>query len=371
MAIGDKKPVVMEFDKAVPEGVATLDEFGKLETDQRPDYTISQVTGLESALSEKAVKTEVGEHFTTLDSTTQTATENIESLQSDMEQAQTDISGLKTGKADAATVTSLSTTVSGLQTSKAEQTALTTVENNVKSFAYIPDGAGPHNAVYRGISLGTTVTAEQYAAISAGTFKGMFIGDYWTISSRVYRIAAFDYYFNVGDNSVTTQHHVVIVPDASFGNVSMNSTDTTNGGYVGSDMFKTGLETARTAIKAAFPNHVLSHRKFLVNAVTNGTVSGAAWTTVDVDLMTEQNVYGSSILESRSTPTVFQWTHTVDKSQFPLFAHRPDMIIASRVTYWLQNVCSSVRFAFVYGYGFASCSVASYAFGVRPAFCIS
>ncbi len=371
MAIGDKKPVVMEFDKAVPEGVATLDEFGKLETDQRPDYTISQVTDLQAELDKKAVKSEVNEHFTTLDGTTQTATDNIESLQSDMEQAQTDISDLetdvsrlKTSKADQTALTS------GLAT-KADQTALTTVENNVKSFAYIPDGAGPHNAVYRGISLGKTVTADQYAAISAGTFKGMFIGDYWTINSRVYRIAAFDYYYNVGDNPVTTQHHVVIVPDASFGNVAMNSTNTTNGGYVGSEMFKTGLETAKTEIKAAFPNHVLSHRKFLVNAVTNGTVSGAAWTTVDVDLMTEQNVYGSSILESRSTPTVFQWTHTVDKSQFPLFAHRPDMIIASRVTYWLQNVCSSVLFALVHGSGFATCSGASLAFGVRPAFCIS
>lgn len=37
MAIGDKKTVVMEFDRAVPGGVATLDKFGKLAEGQRPD----------------------------------------------------------------------------------------------------------------------------------------------------------------------------------------------------------------------------------------------------------------------------------------------------------------------------------------------
>ena len=35
MAIGEKKPVVMEFDRAVPGGVATLDENGKLVESQR------------------------------------------------------------------------------------------------------------------------------------------------------------------------------------------------------------------------------------------------------------------------------------------------------------------------------------------------
>lgn len=37
MAIGDKKPVVMEYDRAVPGGVATLGRDGKLEESQRPD----------------------------------------------------------------------------------------------------------------------------------------------------------------------------------------------------------------------------------------------------------------------------------------------------------------------------------------------
>ena len=37
--------------------------------------------------------------------------------------------------------------------------------------------AGFHNSVYRGKYLGSSVTAEQYAQISAGTFDDLFIGD--------------------------------------------------------------------------------------------------------------------------------------------------------------------------------------------------
>ena len=61
-----------------------------------------------------------------------------------------------------------------------------------------------HNGSYRGKYLGTSVTAEQYAAISAGTFEDLYIGDYWTIGGVNYRIAAFDYYWNCGDTALTT-----------------------------------------------------------------------------------------------------------------------------------------------------------------------
>ena len=55
-----------------------------------------------------------------------------------------------------------------------------------------------HNTLYRGKYLGTSVTATQYTAISAGTFEDLYIGDYWTIGGVNYRIAAFDYYWNCG-----------------------------------------------------------------------------------------------------------------------------------------------------------------------------
>lgn len=85
------------------------------------------------------------------------------------------------------------------------------------------NNAGAHNAIYRGKSLGSTVTTAQYAAIKAGTFDDLYIGDYWTIGGVNYRIAAFDYYLNSGDTNCTT-HHVVIVPDTCLYNAQMHNT---------------------------------------------------------------------------------------------------------------------------------------------------
>lgn len=240
------------------------------------------------------------------------------------------------------------------------------------------NNAGAHNAIYRGKSLGSTVTTAQYAAIKAGTFDDLYIGDYWTIGGVNYRIAAFDYYLNSGDTNCTT-HHVVIVPDTCLYNAQMHNTssggwesgaaNTTAGGYVGSDMYKSNLEQAKTTIKSAFSGHVLKHRIYLTNAVANGRASGGAWCDSEVDLMCEQMVYGSGIFSPVSDGSNVPANYRVEKSQLPLFQHEPSRI-CNRATWWLRDVITASDFAYV-GNGDAGCSYASYSLGVRPAFCIS
>ena len=231
------------------------------------------------------------------------------------------------------------------------------------------NNAGAHNAIYRGKSLGSTVTTAQYAAIKAGTFDDLYIGDYWTIGGVNYRIAAFDYYLNSGDTSCTT-HHVVIVPDTCLYNAAMNSTNTTTGGYVGSAMHTANLEQAKTIIKGAFSGHVLKHRIYLTNAVANGRASGGAWCDSEVDLMCEQMVYGSGIFSPVSDGSNVPANYRVEKSQLPLFQHEPSRI-CNRATWWLRDVITASHFALVDGDGSANCDSASNSRGVRPAFCIS
>lgn len=241
------------------------------------------------------------------------------------------------------------------------------------------NNAGAHNAIYRGKSLGSTVTTDQYAAIKAGTFDDLYIGDYWTIGGVNYRIAAFDYYLNSGDTNCTT-HHVVIVPDTCLYNAQMHNTssggwesgaaNTTAGGYVGSDMYKSNLEQAKTTIKSAFSGHVLKHRIYLTNAVANGRASGGAWCDSEVDLMCEQMVYGSGIFSPVSDGSNVPTNYRVEKSQLPLFQHEPSRI-GNRNDWWLRDVITASIFALVGGSGLASCGDASDSLGVRPAFCIS
>lgn len=241
------------------------------------------------------------------------------------------------------------------------------------------NNAGAHNAIYRGKSLGSTVTTAQYAAIKAGTFDDLYIGDYWTIGGVNYRIAAFDYYLNSGDTSCTT-HHVVIVPDTCLYNAQMHNTssggyeggaaNTTAGGYVGSDMYKSNLEQAKTTIKSAFSGHVLKHRIYLTNAVANGRASGGAWCDSEVDLMCEQMVYGSGIFSPVSDGSNVPTNYRVEKSQLPLFQHEPSRI-CNRNTWWLRDVITASDFAYVNDNGSAGYSNASNSLGVRPVFLLS
>lgn len=230
-------------------------------------------------------------------------------------------------------------------------------------------GAGAHNSVYRGANLGTSVTSAQWAAIQAGTFDDMYIGDYWVIGGVTYRIAAFDYYLRAGDTDMTT-HHVTLVPDVPMYTHVMNDTNVTTGGYVGSKMYTSGLTQAKNTINTAFGStHVLTHRQYLSNAVTNGRPSGGSWYDSTVELMTEQNVYGGKIFGAGNDGSSVPALYTVDKSQYPLFAFRPDLI-SNRQIFWLRDVVSAALFAVVPNNGRASYNSASTFVGVRPAFSI-
>lgn len=231
------------------------------------------------------------------------------------------------------------------------------------------DNAGAHNSIYRGKNLGTTVTEEQWEAISSGTFTDLYIGDYWVIGGVNWRIAAFDYYLNCGDTSFT-KHHAVIVPDTCLYSAQMNTTNVTTGAYKGSAMYTANLTQAKSTINSAFgSSHVLSHRIYLSNATSNGRASAGEWTDSTVDLMCEHMVYGSGIFSPVSDGSNVPNNYRVEKGQLPLFALEPSRI-CNRDTWWLRDVITAAAFAHVYGGGHADYYLASDSYGVRPAFCI-
>lgn len=230
----------------------------------------------------------------------------------------------------------------------------------------LADGAAAHNCIYRGKNLGTSVTAEQYAAISSGKFTDLYIGDYWVINGVTYRIAAFDYYYNCGDTNFT-KHHVVIVPDTSLYKAQMNTSNVTTGGYTGSAMYKSNLAQAKTTIKAAFGSaHVLTKRELLTNAVNGNTPSGWAWFDSDVELMNEVQVYGSVAWGAHDGNG---YNVASGDGQFPLFMFDRTKL-HNREDYWLRDVSSATGFSRVYDGGDACNVSASSSNGVRPAFCI-
>ena len=262
---------------------------------------------------------------------------------------------------------------SGIELTQAEYDALVTAGTVKPDVMYfITDGdsgsdieeefhnAGIHNSRYRGKFLGNSVTSEQYTRISDGTFKDMYIGDYWTINNVNWRIAAFDYYMNCGVTP-TTEHHVTLVPDTPLYTHCMNSgSDTTSGGYLGSEMYKTGLNQAKTIINTAFgETHVLKYGNRLPTSSPESSSSDVEST---VELMNQINVYGS-IINGSNTGIVF----TYDNVQYPLFALNHSMI-TNGVKWWLRDgsdqhgfICTSIE-------GITNINGSRQVLGVRPSF---
>lgn len=278
-----------------------------------------------------------------------------------------------TGATDAPTARenlgALSSADGAVGTSNLGANVVTRAKMAIDAFT-LADNAGAHNAVYRGKNLGSAVTAAQWAAIGAGTFEDLYIGDYWKIGGVNYRIAAFDYYLNTGDTKCT-DHHVTLVPDVGIGASAMNTTDTTAGAYASSKMRSTGLDTAKAAINSAFgAAHILSHRQLFQNAISGNVASGGSWYDSSIDLMAEQNVFGCRI-NGNSAPSGSSgpYNNTIDESQFPLFMYRHDLT-DSDDWYWLRDVSSATNYCYVSLSGYAAAYPASGVANVRPAFSI-
>ena len=232
------------------------------------------------------------------------------------------------------------------------------------------DGFAPvelRRVLFRGKNLGTALTAVQKAAIKDGSFKGMFLGDYWSIGGRIWRIVDMDYWYNCGDTAFTS-HHLVIMPDEALYNAQMNTTNVTTGGYVGSAMYKSNLANAKTIVNAAFQGSVLTHREYLCNAVANGRPSGGAWFDSSIELPNEPMMYGHPHFSPTSDGSTVPSIYTISKTQLALFMVCPRFIVNRSYNQWLRDVVSSANFAFVSRGGNAAYYYASDSRGVRPVF---
>lgn len=242
--------------------------------------------------------------------------------------------------------------------------------------------AGTHNSIFRSKYLGDSVTDAQWAAIQAGTFEDLWIGDYWTINGVNYRIAAFDYYLNdyYGDNK-TTSHHVTIVPDTCpvASCFAMDTNGNTNNGYTKSTAKTTDMASTVTAIETAFTAaHVMEHYVALCTAASAGKPTSWSWTKTKVDLMNEVMVFGTHMLSAQGESYGYYSTGTSCLTQLPLFALAPDFINGDKIYseqkiygYWLRDIVDEYYFACVdTANGNASFDLAggAYYYGFRPSF---
>lgn len=223
-----------------------------------------------------------------------------------------------------------------------------------------------HKTVFRGKNLGTSLTSAQKAAIQAGTFEDLWLGDYWVINGINWRIVDFDYWYNSGDTKFT-KHHLVIMPDKGLYLARMNNTGTTvSGGYANSDMRTKNLANARNTVSSAFGNALLTHREYLSDAESGGHVTSAAWYDSDVDIPNEIMIYGCNIMASGTDGSSLAFKGTNSYKQLALFRTTSDF----RSNMWLRDISAIDRFTYEDSSGIVTFGQADYQVNVRPVFAI-
>lgn len=238
------------------------------------------------------------------------------------------------------------------------------------------NSAEQHRMIFRGKNLGSTFTSEQKSNIQNGSFKDLYVGDYWKMGDVTYRIADIDYWYGCGFFDELTDHHLIIIPDGSLYRGPMDSSGKTDNGYSGSTMNTSGLTQAETQVKNAFgSDSVLIHDSYFVNKVTDGVPTGSSYDSVYLEIPNERMVYGTEILAAPSSGSAYSSGYTFSKTQLALFMIAPKFIISrdkdgEREYWWLRDVVTSSFFAFVTHVGYASCYSALASRGVRPVFAI-
>lgn len=271
---------------------------------------------------------------------------------------------------------------------------VTIAVKNILSF--MPKGAASHNGIFRGKDLTNIYTIDEMCdMISRGTFDDLYIGDYFdkTIhstytESEVVRnvFAVFNPYLNNGDTPFEQNHAGIVTKNCLTATHQMNSTNTTEGGFLGSDMWQTVLPVYAEAFQEALGGHLLTHRELLTNTVnadlyTNagagykGACTNSEWVDATISFLSEIQVYGSNVFSSSFYDT------GCDNLQLPLFALDPTEKVCGRGSngegseterqwYWLKNVASSTNFAIVNNVGDSYASGSSRSGGVRLLFCL-
>lgn len=220
-----------------------------------------------------------------------------------------------------------------------------------------------HRMIYRGKNLGTSFTTEQSQAVQNGTFTDMYVGDYWVINGKTRRIGDIDYFIHCGDNA-DLGHHLLIVDDgvdlSADGSTThfMNDTDTTAGGFKGSKMWQSTIPNKILPdITTAFGSHLLTHREYISNAVTEGAPSGGEWVDTTYNIFNEAMYYGT-VVNGANNGGSGLFNVGCSKNQIALFKFdQSSMNRKSNI--WLRDVVSATGFAFVDFTGYAARIVAS------------
>lgn len=240
-----------------------------------------------------------------------------------------------------------------------------TVKADVLPYALFNGVPRMHASIFRGAYLGGAFTAEQKLAISTGAFTDLWIGDYWVINGRTYRIADFNYWTS---GQAEPKNHVVVIPDNVFNVLAMQASGTYTG-YVNTTYRTTGIAGAKNTINTAFgSSYIYQYKDFGAQALdSSGNATSTVEFTCNIEAMNEFMLFGGARVATAYAG------RTRSLTQFALFQMAPDYISTDSGMYWLRDADTDTRCAFVRGEHIVSSTYVSNATAVaaRPCFAIT
>lgn len=315
------------------------------------------VSGPVSTISLDALQAKLQGEFETWFSSVRDALQNAGGNTS------TDVASLKVSdNAQNTKITNLESRAGQIEASVTNTNSKLTESSTLYAMANISH-FGMHNSLYRGASLGTN--ASQYMnAIRNGTFSGMYLGDYWTYAGVTWRIAAFNYFMNVGGTPIN-RHHVVVVPDHQLYSAPLHETNPFKGSYLDHTINKSGLAQAERMVKSAFgdANVMKGWTRVSQGINDNGTVISYTWYSSYAMLLDETMVFGRRLMGAGPEG------NALNLGQLPAFERNHTMIFTGD-EYWLRDRSHASTAVYLKSNGEVSTAPIQYGFGIRPYFLI-
>lgn len=227
--------------------------------------------------------------------------------------------------------------------------------------------AATHNAKFFGASLGAF--NDDYAErIKNGSFQDMWVGDYFTINNHIYKIAGFNYKCNHEENLGLGNHLIMITN--TLGAHRMNASDTTQGGFAGSEMFKQEIPVVEKQLATDFGEHLLKFKSFLSTSVdSSGAPNNGQWYELTANLCNSAMWWGAPS-EYSNNKNGTKYNIGDEDTQLPIMKLHTDEQKSNGQWVWLRDVYSPGAFARASYDGSAYIVAANDALNVRAFFLI-
>lgn len=243
------------------------------------------------------------------------------------------------------------------------------VANNANELVgyVIQDNAESHNNIYRGKNLGRSLTNTQLQGIRDGTFKDLYVGDYFDFGDQKLYVAHLDYFFNrtlyfLNANIPLSAHHLVLISNKIHGRSNFDAQR---------------LSYASSDLKKAIESKTIRSEVGYIPGIEDFDVLNLQDYSSPTDDRAKRQLYkshagalSSFMVVGRDLKASFGSGSIPTDPQMALFRLSPKMI-GINYSWWLADSCDDI-YAFVVGYyGTIEKEEKRNSYGIRPYYVVT